>query len=323
MAQWCAFRGSIQGRDRGACLIMRNAAIQALYEEAVRDPNIYFITGDFQHVREKEFLALGARYQNAGMAEQNLIGLAVGAALCGKKVFTYSIIPFITLRCIEQIKVDVCSHSADVVIIGGGAGFTYGTCGITHFAIEDIAMMRVLPHMKIVSPSGPREATVLMKEIIRLGGPAYVRLNKRGESDLIDKVPEFGKGMVVREGADVCIIATGTILAEALKAAEILAQKGISVEVVNMHTIKPLDEDLVRERALSRRLIVSLEEHSVLGGLGGAVAEVLAETNGTAKFKRFGIMDEWPSVVGSQVYLRDAIGLSGEKVAAQIKQLLS
>lgn len=302
---------------------MRNAAIQALYEEAVRDPNIYFITGDFQHVREKEFLALGARYQNAGMAEQNIIGLAAGAALCGKKVFAYSIIPFITLRCIEQIKVDVCSHPADVVIIGGGAGFTYGTCGITHFAIEDIAMMRVLPHMKIVSPSGPKEATALMKEIIRLGGPAYVRLNKRGESDLTDKVPEFGKGMVVREGTDACIIAAGTILAEAIKAAEILGANGISLEVVNMHTIKPLDENLIRERAMSRRLIVSLEEHSVLGGLGGAVAEVLAETNGTAKFKRFGIMDEWPSVVGNQAYLRDAVGLSSEKVAAQIEQLLS
>ncbi|MFH1162118.1 MAG: transketolase C-terminal domain-containing protein [Candidatus Jorgensenbacteria bacterium] len=301
---------------------MRNAIIETLYTEALRDPNIYFITGDFQHVREKEFRGLGERYQNGGMAEQNIIGVAAGLALSGKKVFVYSIIPFITLRCIEQVKVDVCSHKADVTIIGGGAGFAYGTCGATHLAIEDIAMMRSLPHMKIVSPSGPTEATALMRKIIQLGGPAYIRLGKKGEDDLTDKTPEFGKGMVVREGKDVCIIATGTILAEALKASEIVQRNGISVEVVNIHTIKPLDEDLVRDRALFRRLICTVEEHSVIGGLGGAVAEVLAEAGGTARFKRFGISDDWPSVVGTQQYLRGVVGLSGDKIAIAVGKLL-
>lgn len=301
---------------------MRNAIIQTLYEEAIRDPNIYFITGDFQHIKEEEFRALGDRYQNAGMAEQNIIGIAAGVALSGKKAFVFSIIPFITLRCIEQIKVDVCSHEADVTIIGGGAGFTYGICGVTHLAIEDIAMMRSLPHMKIVSPSGPAEARILMREIVRIGGPAYIRLNKRGESDITDKKPEFGKGMIVRDGKDVCIMATGTILAEALRAAEVLAQKGISVEVINMHTIKPLDESLIRERAMSRNLICTLEEHSIIGGLGGAVAEVLAEADSVARFRRFGIPDEWPSVVGDQAFLRDYVGLSGEKVAVAIEKLL-
>jgi len=301
---------------------MRNATIQTLYEEALRNPNVYFITGDFQHVREKEFIALGARYQNAGMAEQNIIGLAAGTALCGKKAFVYSIIPFITLRCMEQIKIDVCAHKADVTVIGGGAGFTYGTCGVTHLAIEDIAMMRALPHMKIVSPSGPAEASALMREIVRIGGPAYMRLNKKGEINLHNKLPEFGKGMVVKEGKDVCIIATGTILAEAIKAAQVLAEKGVSVEVVNMHTIKPLDANLVKERALSRRLICTLEEHSVIGGLGSAVAEVLAEIKGTSRFQRFGIPDEWPNVTGNQAFLRDYTGLSGEKVAVAIEKLL-
>ena len=142
---------------------MRNSAIEALYEEALRNPNICFITGDFQHVREEEFRSLGHRYQNAGMAEQNIIGFASGMALSGKKVFVYSIVPFITLRCIEQIKIDVCGQNADVTVIGGGAGFTYGTCGISHLAIEDIATMRSLPYMKIVSPSGPAEAASLMR----------------------------------------------------------------------------------------------------------------------------------------------------------------
>lgn len=302
---------------------MRNAVIEALYEEALRDPSICFFTGDFQHVREKEFRELGARYQNTGMAEQNTIGLAAGAALSGKKVFVYSIIPFITLRCLEQIKVDVCAQRTDVTVIGGGAGFTYGTCGITHLAIEDIAMMRALPHMKVVSPSGPKEATSLLRDMVRFGGPSYLRLNKRGEKDLTDKFAVLGKGMVVREGKDVCIIATGTILAEALRAADTLAVKGVSVEVVNMHTLKPLDENLVRERAFSHKLVCTLEEHNIIGGLGGAVAEVLAEAGGGARLKRFGVEDEWPNGVGSQAYLRDYMGLSGGSIAEKIQGILN
>lgn len=298
---------------------MRNAVIEAIYQEAVVNPGVYFITGDFQHVREEELRTLGMRYQNAGMAEQNIIGMASGIALSGGKVFTYSIIPFITLRCIEQIKIDICSHECDVTIIGGGAGFTYGTCGVTHLAIEDIAMMRALPHMKIVSPSGPAEAAALTKEIIKIGGPAYIRLNKRGEKDLTNELPEFGKGMVVREGKDVCIIATGTILAEALAAASILEEEGISVEVINMHTIKPLDADLIKDRAEKRKAIFTLEEHSVIGGLGSAVAEVIAESGHFVKFHRFGIQDEWPLVVGDQSFLRKHIGLSGKDIVLKIK----
>jgi len=302
---------------------MRNATIEALYQAAEKDPRIVFITGDFQHVREAEFRALGDRYQNAGMAEQNIVSVAAGMALSGKKVFVFSIIPFITLRCIEQIKVDVCSHEADVIVIGGGAGFTYGTCGITHLAIEDIAMMRALPHMRIISPSGPREAVALFNQLITEKGPAYIRLNKRGEPDLTDRSPVLGKGLVVREGTDATIFSTGTILAEALAAADILNAKGISVEVVNMHTIKPLDEEIIRDRAISRKFLCSLEEHNVIGGLGGAMAEVLAEVPHTAKFHRFGIPDAWPKVVGSQKFLRGAVGLSGEKVAEQILGFLA
>ncbi len=300
---------------------MRNAVVETIYEEAVLNPKAYFITGDFQHVREKEFIALGARYQNAGMAEQNIIGMASGIALSGGKVFVYSLIPFITLRCLEPIKVDICSHKSDVSIIGGGAGFTYGTCGITHLAIEDIAMMRVLPRMKIISPSGPREAVALTKEIIKIGGPAYLRLNKKGEKDLTDKLPEFGKGMIIREGKEISIIATGTILAEALAAANIL-EEGISVEVINMHTIKPLDADMIKDRAEKRKAIFTLEEHSVIGGLGSAVAEVIAESSHAVKFHRFGIMDDWPQVVGDQKFLREYVGLSGGSIALKIKSFL-
>ncbi len=301
---------------------MRNAVIETVYQEAIVNPNVYFITGDFQHVREKEFKALGVRYQNAGMAEQNILGMASGIALSGGKVFVYSIIPFITLRCIEQIKVDVCSHNCDVAIVGGGAGFTYGTCGITHLAIEDIAIMRALPNMKIVSPSGPKEVVALMREIIKIGGPTYIRLDKRGEKDLVDQLPEFGRGMIVREGKDVCVVATGTILAEALIAADILGQEEISVEIINMHTIKPLDVELIKDRIGKREAIFTLEEHNVISGLGSAVAEVIAESNQAVKFHRFGIEDSWPRVVGDQIFLRKYVGLSGKDIALKIKTFL-
>jgi transketolase len=302
---------------------MRNAVIEALYQEALSNKDVFFLTGDLQHVREPEFRVLGDQYQNAGMAEQHLTSLAAGLALSGKKVFTFSIIPFITLRCIEQIKVDVCSHKADVTVIGGGAGVTYGTCGPTHLAIEDIAMMRALPSMKVICPSGPSSAVSLFKQIVQVGGPAYLRLNKRGESDLYSGDPVLGKGFIVRQGTDVCVIATGTILSEALGAAELLAASGVSVQVVDMHTIKPLDTDLVSSCAQSFPLTVTLEEHSTIGGLGGAVAEVYAETPGRGRLVRMGIADAWPSVVGSQAFLREALGLSAPAVAARITEALS
>ncbi len=299
---------------------MRNAVIEALYQEAVKDPRICFFTGDFQHVRERDFIAMGQRYQNAGMAEQNIIGLAAGAALSGKKVFVYSIIPFITLRCLEQIKMDVCVHNVDVTIIGGGAGFTYGTCGPSHLAIEDIAVMRALPNMKIVCPSGPREAVQLLSQVIKASGPTYLRLNKRGEKDLHDHLPIMGHGVVIRPGSDITIIATGTIVAEALEAATILSASGISTEVVNMHTIKPIDKNLILKRVYTKRLICTLEEHSVIGGLGSAVSEIIAGKNIRAGFMSFGVKDKWPDFVGDQKYLRKGTGLNGESIASAIKE---
>jgi transketolase len=303
---------------------MRFAVVKEVYNAGLENPNICFITGDYGHANTEEFRRnFVGRYFNAGMSEQNIIGMAAGMALEGMKVFVYSIVPFITLRCYEQIKIDVCEHNLDVTIIGGGGGFAYGDAGPTHYSIEDIGAMRLLPNMKVVCPANPMEASQLMRQLIAIGGPAYVRIGRGKEANPPNEYRvEFGKAAVLREGKDVTIIATGQIVSEALRAAELLAAKGIEVEVLNMHTVKPLDISALRERAAIRRLIVTLEEHSILGGLGGAVAEVLAEVGGLSRFKRFGVVDAWPEVVGSQNYLRDLTGISAEKIVPQIMDLL-
>jgi transketolase len=303
---------------------MRFEVIKAIYNAGVDDERFYFITGDYGHANTEEFKTKWkGRYFNAGMSEQNIIGMAAGLALTGKKVFAYSIVPFMTLRCYEQIKIDVCDHNADVTIIGGGEGFAYGDAGPTHYAIEDIGAMRLLPNMKVVCPANPMETRQLTEQIIKIGGPAYIRIGRGREANPEKEYTvQLGRAHVMREGKDMTIIAVGTIVSEALKAAELLAAQGIDVEVLNMHTVKPLDVDAIKERTKTRKAIVTLEEHSVIGGLGGAVAEVLAEMPDRPLFKRFGVADRWPKVVGSQQYLREHTGISADIIVPQILALL-
>ncbi len=303
---------------------MRFEAIKSIYRAGESDPNVYFITGDYGHANTDEFKEKWkGRYFNGGMSEQNIIGMAAGIALSGGKVFAYSITPFITLRCYEQIKVDVCDHNVDVTIVGGGNGFDYGDAGATHYSIEDIGAMRLLPNMKVVCPANPMETRQLMDQLVKIGGPAYIRVGTgREPSPAMEYDVTFGRAAVLREGTDVTIVTTGQILEEGLEAAELLSKEGISVEVLHMHTVKPLDTDAILSRAVNRKAIVTLEEHSVLGGLGGAVAETLSEFSRHPKFKRFGVNDRWPEVVGSQKYLRDHMGISARKIFPQIVDLL-
>lgn len=303
---------------------MRYEVVKAIYTAGENDPRFYFITGDYGHANTPEFQKnWKGRYFNGGMSEQNIIGMAAGLALSGMKAFVYSIVPFITLRCYEQIKVDVCDHNADVTIIGGGGGFAYADAGPTHYAIEDIAALRALPNMKIVCPANPMEGRQLAEQVAKIGGPTYIRMGRGREANPEKEyIVTFGKAAVLRPGNDVTIISTGHIVGEALRAAEMLAAQGIDAEVLNMHTVKPLDTEAVLARLATRKAIVTLEEHSVIGGLGGAIAEILAELPGHPPFKRFGVADAWPDVVGSQAYLRDLMGISAEKIVPQIASLL-
>ncbi len=300
---------------------MRFSAIETVYNAALKDPRIVFITGDLGHMNTEEFKKnLPGRYFNAGMAEQNIVGMASGMALAGMKVFVYSIVPFITLRCIEQIKVDMCIHNVDVTVIGVGGGLAYGSAGATHYSIEEIGMLRTLPNMKVVCPATPSETKLLTQQIIDQGGPAYIRIGRGKEPDRsIDYLVTLGKASVVRLGNDISIIASGTIIDEAFKVAEMLKIKGIDVEIINMHTIKPIDVDIIVDRAKTRKGVFTLEEHSVIGGLGSAVSEVLATVTGRpGVFGIFGINDQWPKQVGSQQYLRKLLGIDAEAVTAGI-----
>lgn len=309
---------------------MRHAVVNIIYEAARKDKRICFLTGDLAHVHQDEFKEhLSSQYFNLGMAEQNMIGVAGGLALAGNKVFVYSITPFVTMRCYEQIKVDLCYQNLDVTVIGVGAGFAYATSGCTHHAIEDIAIMRVLPNIKIYSPSSPMEAGYLTRLILQTPGPSYLRIGRGGESEL-NPTSQFEKmnyanesASVFKEGDDVTIFSTGSIVQEALDASFILKKKGISSEVVNITQIKPIDRKLVLDRWLHRKAIFVLEEHNIIGGLGGAISEIVSGQKSQAILKLFGIPDVYTEIIGSQSFLRKKFALDGPSVAKEIQQYLS
>jgi transketolase len=306
---------------------MRFTSVKLIYEAALKDKNIYFLTADLGHFGESEFASnIPKQYINVGIAEQNMIGIAAGLALRGKKVFVYSITPFVTLRCLEQIKNDICYQNLDVTIIGVGGGLVYGPYGNTHCSIEDIAVLRVLPNMKIVCPANPQDTQVLMSQLLKRKGPTYIRIG-RGKEPMpqVKFNVKFGKGYILKPGKDITLFSTGTILTEVEKAALIIEKerKGLSVEIIHLHTVKPLDNKLVIERISKRKAIFTIEEHNIIGGLGGAIAELICEySSKKIIFKRIGIHDIYLEEIGSQEYLRNRHGISAKKIANQILKLL-
>jgi transketolase len=256
------------------------------------------------------------QFINAGVAEQNMTGLAAGLALCGKIVFTYSIANFPTLRCLEQIRNDVCYPSANVKVVAVGGGFTYGALGMTHHATEDLAIMRALPGLTVVAPGDPLEADQAVRAIAAQAGPCYLRLGA-------GIAFELGKAILVRDGAHLTLISTGGMLQLAVEVADRLAADGVQARVLSMHTLKPLDVEAVLAAARETPALVTLEEHSTLGGLGGAVAELLAEASSGVRFKRIGLPSQFSCHVGSQDYLREVHGLSLDAVHRSIQHLLA
>ncbi|MBI4160568.1 MAG: hypothetical protein HY506_01540 [Candidatus Yanofskybacteria bacterium] len=304
---------------------MRFEIIRTIYQQALKNSNIIFMTGDLGHAYLEDFRRnLPQQYINSGIAEQNMIGIAAGFALSGNRVFVYSIAPFIVMRCYEQIRIDICSQNVGVVVIGVGVGYAYSTCGSTHNAIEDIAVMRALPNMRVYSPSNPLEARLITEYLLTASHPAYLRIGKGGEPKPEKDYPiEIGKGLVAKPGHDITIFSTGTIISEAVEASHILEKHGISTEVINIHTIKPLDEALVQDRVGSRNGIFVLEEHNIMGGLGESIARVICELGSNKKlvFRCFGVPDQYNHKVGSQKFMRSCYGLNAVSLAEQILQL--
>jgi transketolase len=301
---------------------MRDAFVRALSELADEDPSIVLVNGDLGFGVLTDFIARRpSQYINAGVAEQNMTAIACGMALAGARAYTYSIANFTTLRCLEQLRNDVCYHDANVTAVSIGGGFSYGQLGMSHFATEDLAILRALPNMTVVAPSDPWQAFELTKQLHARGGPTYLRIDK-------DKagLPEdpasvvVGKARQVRDGSDAVIFAIGAILGEALAAAETLAGEGIEARVVEVHTLKPFDAEAVVAAASECGVVVTVEEHNILGGLGAAVAEACLEAGAKVSgFRRIGLRDEFPSVVGDQKYLRARYGMDAASIVAAVR----
>ena len=306
---------------------MRTAFIETLNELADRDDRVCLIVGDLGYSVIEAFANKHPnQFVNAGVSEQNMIGLAVGMALTGKVVFTYSIGNFGTLRCLEQIRNDVCYHRANVKVVAVGGGLAYGNLGVTHHASEDVAIMRALPNMTVVAPGDPVEARLATRAVVALDGPCYLRLGKAGEPVVHAEEPDFqlGRALTLRDGSDLTLIASGGMLATADKVAKTLAAQGLGVRLLSMHTVKPIDREAVTRAAVETRYVFTLEEHSIEGGLGGAVAEIMAELDpGHASLKRIGLRPEFNKTVGDQNYLKTLHGLDEESVLKTIQQIIT
>ena len=306
---------------------MRDAFIHTLTELASQHPEILLLTGDLGFKVLDPFIArFPSRLLNVGVAEQNMSGLAAGLALEGHTVFTYSIGSFPTLRCLEQIRNDICYHNANVKIVCIGGGMSYGQVGFTHHATEDIAILRSLPNMLVLSPGDMWEATEATRYLVSHRGPAYLRLDKSAAQATAKPGETFSPGRIrtVRHGSHVTLAATGGVLGEALLASDLLMQQGISCRVLSVHTVKPIDIDTLIKAASETAGIVTIEEHAVDGGLGGAIAEVLMETGVFPPFfLRMGLRNTFSSVVGTQQYLRRVYSLDAAAIAGAVSSRLA
>lgn len=300
---------------------MRIAFVNTLLELAKKDKNIMLITADLGFsVYEKYIEDLPKQYLNAGIAEQNMTGMAAGMAMEGRKPIIYSIVPFTTMRNFEQIRNDICYQNLNVKIVGVGAGFSYGPYGHTHHGLEDIGILRTLPNIVILTPGDPLEVALATKAMMEYNGPVYLRLGKAGEPVLHKTTPKFeiGKGLILQNGTDVTIVASSTLLYRAYEVTQVLESKKVSVRLISMPTIKPFDEQIILESTKKTKALFSIEEHSIIGGLGSATAEVLAENQVNIPFKRIGVPDRFTKVIGMQEYMRNANGLTTPQIVEKI-----
>lgn len=304
---------------------MRDTFVRTLIALAKENPNIELITGDLGFGVLKPFWErLPDQFINAGIAEQNMTSAAAGMALEGKTVFTYSIGNFPTLRCLEQIRNDCAYHGANVKIVCVGGGFVYGSLGMSHHATEDIAVMRALPGVAVLCPGDLVEAEEATKAIAKYPGTCYLRLGRGGEKRIHDHIDNFeiGKAIKIHDGEKIAIFSTGAIFEEVADAEAILAEHDIYPAVYTFPTVKPIDRAVIARCAVDFDMIVTVEEHNIVGGFGSAVAEVLAELPERARLLRIGIHDTYSSIVGSQKYLRSQFGLDSGGIATQVLEAL-
>jgi transketolase len=304
---------------------VRTAFIETLELLAEADSRIILMTGDLgfgvlNRYRER----FPDQFYNVGVAEQNMAGVAAGLAMSGHIVFTYSIGNFPILRCLEQVRNDICYHEADVKVVSVGGGMAYGALGPSHYATEDLTICRALPGIAVVAPGDPVEVEQLVPQIVSTPGPVYLRLGRAGEARIHndDVRVELGRLTSVRDGDQVLLLSTGGMLPEVVRSADALLDEGISAAVISVHSLAPFDSEALCEIAARFPLVITCEEHTVLGGLGGAVAEVLMEAGVQTRFRRFGLRNGFPEGVGSQEYLRRVNGIDADSLSDIVRSAL-
>lgn len=300
---------------------MRNAFINSLCEEARENKNLWLLTGDIGfsvlEVFAKEF---PERYINIGVAEQNMIGVAAGLALSGKTVFTYSIGNFSFMRCMEQIRNEICYHNLDVKVVAVGGGFAYGSMGYTHHAIEDIAMLRTLPNITVAAPGDPVEAGLATKALAKLKGPGYLRLGRGGEKKVHETLTDFSlnRAIVMADGTDAVIVSAAATLDIAHEARLELEKSGLSVGLLSMPILSPFDKESFLKAARGSKVVVTVEEHG-RGGLAAIAAEIIADVGFNVVFKKIYVAGNPRSEAGDRNWQREQHGVTAAAIVAAVK----
>ncbi len=306
---------------------MRKACLNEIYKLAKQDERVLFFGSDIGAGTLAQFeKEMPDRYFMEGVCEANIIGMMSGLAMNGKIPYLNTVAVFLTRRCYEQLLLDAAMHNLKIRIIGSGGGVVYAPLGATHLAFEDFAIMRAIPNMTIVAPCDACEMKRLMSQTLDHDGPLYIRLGKGGDPivSLPEKTFKIGRGILVKENGNVLIITTGVVLKLALDAAKLLAKQGIQAKILHMHTVKPIDKEAIIREAEQVKAVITVEEHSIVGGLGSAVAEVMAEAPFAQQkqFARIAFPDTFPSKYGSQAEIMKYYGITTEKIIAVTNKLM-
>lgn len=303
---------------------MRTAYLDTLYSLAQKDNRVYALISDNGAiVYDKYRKDLATQYLNFGISEANMLGSAAGMASCGKIPFAYTIGAFLAYRAYEFLRNDICLQKQNVKIVGTGAGEVYSVLGPTHHATEDLGGLQALPNLTILCPASPLEVKKATIAAYKLEGPTYIRLGTNKESEIYtnDYIFEIGKGVIVKEGNDVTLISFGSMVKDVLDAAYFLSEDGIQARVINMHTIKPLDKEIIIRAIEETGTIITIEDHNIIGGIGSAVAGVIAESGRGVKFKRLGL-EGFSKGYGTYEQVKKRNGIGIEQICKEVRTLV-
>jgi transketolase len=296
---------------------MRNAFADEVTQLAKADSRVVLLSGDIgNRLFDRLRAASPDQFLNCGIAEQNMMGVAAGMGLSGLRPIVYTITPFTTIRCLEQIKIDVGYHNSPVIIVGTGSGLSYASLGPTHHSLEDFAIFRAIPNLQVLAPWDAKSLRACLRMSIESSSPTYIRIGKKGETDLSadNTVPAIGDGLCLQPGKQVCILTTGTISSEAALAAKSLVQQGVSAELVLMHTVKPFSESVIGELLERFDAIVTVEEHSKVGGFGESILSLIAQRGLQKRVEVMGTSDVFMPVVGPQEYARQYFEIDADSI---------